>query len=124
MNGNGVSPEEGARSASETDVTVSVSSSRAPLGGRMSPEPRATPLGALLRGSAYDQVRAATLSTGPGTKIGCVQCPVRGGGRESNPPSSFRRITGFEGMSSLPASDGSLTRAFVFRRRPRTHEDL
>jgi hypothetical protein len=29
---------------------------------------------------AYDQVRAVTRSAGPGTGIGCVQCPVRGGG--------------------------------------------
>ncbi len=63
----------------------------------------------------YDQPRAATLSTGPGTKIGCVQCPVRGGGRESNPPASSRRHTGFEGMSSLRAYGGAPDQRFCLQ---------
>src|SRR6266545_4175448 len=47
-----------------------------------------------------------------------------GGGRESNPPASFRPPTDFEGMSGLLAAFRPVTRAFVFRRRPRTCKDL
>ena len=49
---------------------------------------------------------------------------VSGGGRESNPPSGVSRCTGFEGMSSLPASGKPMTRAFAFRSRPRACKDL
>ena len=50
--------------------------------------------------------------------------PPRGGGRESNPPASFRPPTDFEGMSGLVAASKAVTSGFVFGRRPRTCKDL
>jgi len=47
-----------------------------------------------------------------------------GGGRESNPPGSFRPHTGFEGMSDARAAFRPVTSVFVFGRRPRTCKDL
>jgi hypothetical protein len=47
-----------------------------------------------------------------------------GGGRESNPPASFRPPTDFEGMSDTRAIFRPVTSVYAFGRRPRTCKDL
>jgi len=64
------------------------------------------------------------LSTGSAERRWSEGAFSSGGGRESNPPASFRPPTDFEGVSDARVAFRPVTSVFVFGRRPRTCKDL